>query len=57
MYVHTGGDLDLGLWIVGHKELDVALNLIRRTRMHVSSRDGSLTVKVVCCTGALENEH
>jgi len=42
------GDLDLDLWIVGRKDLDVALDP-RRTRMHVGSQSGSLNVKVVRC--------
>ena len=50
MYVHTGKDLDLDLWIVGRKESGVALNPMRRTRMRVGSQKGSLTVKVVRCT-------
>ena len=50
MYVHTGEDLDLNLWIVGRKDSDVALNPMKRTRMHVGSRNGSVTVKVVRCT-------
>ena len=50
MYVDTGDDLDLDVWIVGRKESDVALDPMRRTRMRLGSRNGSLTVKVVRCT-------
>jgi len=50
LYIHTGDDLDLDLWIVGHEDSDVALNPKRRTRMHVGSQNGSVTVKVVRCT-------
>jgi len=50
MYVHTGEDLDLDVWIVGRKDSDVALNPMKRTRMHVGSLNGSVTVKVVRCT-------
>ena len=50
MYIHTRGDLDLDLWIVGHKDKGVALDPTRRTKMHVGSRSGSLNVKVVRCT-------
>ena len=50
MYLHIGGDLDLDLWVAGLKDSDVALNPMKRTRMHVGSRNGSLTVKVVRCT-------
>ena len=48
MYINLYGDLDLDLWIVGRKDLDVALDP-RRTRMHVGSQSGSLNVKVVRC--------
>ncbi|KIM52261.1 hypothetical protein SCLCIDRAFT_97962, partial [Scleroderma citrinum Foug A] len=46
MYVNTGNDLDLDVWIVGHKESDAALDPMRRTRMHLGSQNGSVTVKV-----------
>ena len=49
MYIHTTGDLDLGLWIVGRKDSDVALDPMKRTRMYVGSRSGSLFIKVVRC--------
>ena len=39
MYVHTGGNLDLDLCIVGRKDLDVALNPMRWTRMRVRISD------------------
>ena len=50
MYVNTGNDLDLDVWIVGHKESDAALDPMRRTRMRLGSQNGSVTVKVVRCT-------
>ena len=50
MYVNTGNDLDLDVWIVGRKESDAALDPMRRTRMHLGSQNGSVTVKVVRCT-------
>jgi len=49
LFLHTSKDLDLDLWIVGRKGLDIALNPMKRTMMHVGSRSGSLTVKVVRC--------
>jgi len=54
MYIHTYGDLDLDLWIVGRKDLDVALDP-RRTRMHVDSQSGFLNVKVVRCAACHES--
>ncbi|KIM59067.1 hypothetical protein SCLCIDRAFT_78610, partial [Scleroderma citrinum Foug A] len=53
MYVDTGDDLDLDVWIVGRKESDVALDPMRRTRMRLGSWNGSLTVKV----NAIDNIH
>ncbi|KAL4068514.1 hypothetical protein V8B97DRAFT_835660 [Scleroderma yunnanense] len=59
VYLHTrDGSVDVDLWIVGRKDLETphsekAPHPMSRTNMHVSSRDGSVAVKV----NAIDNIH
>ncbi|KAL4068436.1 hypothetical protein V8B97DRAFT_823251 [Scleroderma yunnanense] len=59
VYIHTrDGSIDVDLWIVGRKDAETsrsekAPDPMRRTTIHVSSRDGSVFVKVY----AIDNIH